>query len=175
MPLLNIFRNISSKKQGQLAYLRMLHINLFNICCCYRQTLVCFYCLVRAVRQNRCIYLSLLIWNHGFEIYNDSELTAVIVYLFLSTNHFRFILHVNCSDVIMGAMASQTTRITFFLAATKFSPSVCLSVRQTLFAMFPSLHHPEIFRSYYQSEKWCPCKRSRSEVKGQGHRGHNPT
>ena len=29
--------------------------------------------------------------------------------------------------------------------------------------------------SYYQWQKWRPCKRSRSEVKGQGHRGHNPT
>ena len=75
-----------------------------------------------------------------------------------------------------------------FLAATKqlyewFSPSVCpsvcLSVRpsvcHTFLTMFPSLYHHEIFRSYYQWQKWRPCKRSRSEVKGQGHRGHNPT
>ena len=50
-----------------------------------------------------------------------------------------------------------------------------LSVRHTFFTMFPSSHHPEIFRSYYQWQMWCPCKRSRSEVKGQGHRGHDPT
>ena len=25
------------------------------------------------------------------------------------------------------------------------------------------------FRSYYQWQRWCPCKRSKSEVKGQGH------
>ena len=75
-----------------------------------------------------------------------------------------------------------------FLAATKqlyewFSPSVCLSVRlsvrpsvcHTFLTMFPSSYHHEIFRSYYQWQKWRPCKRSRSEVKGQGHRGHNPT
>ena len=75
-----------------------------------------------------------------------------------------------------------------FLAATKqlyewFSPSVCpsvclsvcLSVCHTFLTMFPSSYHHEIFRSYYQWQKWRPCKRSRSEVKGQGHRGHNPT
>ena len=37
--------------------------------------------------------------------------------------------------------------------------------------MFPSSYHHEIFRSYYHWQTWCPCKRSRSEVKGQGHRG----
>ena len=43
--------------------------------------------------------------------------------------------------------------------------SVCLSVRHTFFTMFPSSYHHEIFRSYYHSQKWCPCKRSRSKVK----------
>ena len=75
-----------------------------------------------------------------------------------------------------------------FLAATKqlyewFSPSVCPSVClsvcpsvcHTFLTMFPSSYHHEIFWSYYQWQKWRPCKRSRSEVKGQGHRGHNPT
>ena len=54
-------------------------------------------------------------------------------------------------------------------------PSVCLSVCHTFFTMFPSSYHHEIFRSYYHGQKWCPCKRSRSEVKGQGHRGQHPT
>ena len=53
--------------------------------------------------------------------------------------------------------------------------SVCPSVRHTFFTMFPSSYHHEIFRSYYHGQKWCPCKRSRSEVKGQGHRGQHPT
>ena len=74
------------------------------------------------------------------------------------------------------------TRFTWFLAATKqlyewFSPSVCLSVCLSVCdafsTMFPSSYHHEIFRGYYQWQKWC--KRSRSEVKGQGHRGQNPT
>ena len=50
--------------------------------------------------------------------------------------------------------------------------SVCLS---HFFTMFLSSYHHEIFRSYYQWQKWCPCKRSRSLVKCQGHRCHNPT
>ena len=53
--------------------------------------------------------------------------------------------------------------------------SVRPSVRHTFLTMFPSSYHHEIFRSYYQWQKWRPCKRSRSEVKGQGHRGYNPT
>ena len=72
----------------------------------------------------------------------------------------------------------------WFLAATKqlykwYFPSVRPSVRpsvcHTFFTMFPSLYHHEIFRSYYHGQKLCPCKRSRSEVKGQGHRGQHPT
>ena len=32
-------------------------------------------------------------------------------------------------------------------------PSVCLCVRHTFLAMFPSLYHHEVFRSYYQWHK----------------------
>ena len=52
--------------------------------------------------------------------------------------------------------------------------SVCPSVCHTFFTMFPSWYHNEIFRSYYQWQKRCPCKRWRSEVKVQGHNGENP-
>ena len=31
--------------------------------------------------------------------------------------------------------------------------------------MFQSSYDHEIFRNYYQWQKWCPCKRSRSKVK----------
>ena len=82
------------------------------------------------------------------------------------------------------ANIAQKTCSKAFLAATKqlyewFSPSVCPSVRpfvgHTFLTMFPSSYHHEIFRSYYQWQKWCACKRTRSEVKDQGHRGQNPT
>ena len=62
----------------------------------------------------------------------------------------------------------------YFIAATKqlneryflsFCPSVCLSVCHTFLTMFQSSYHHEIFRSYYQWQKWLPCKRSRSEPK----------
>ena len=39
------------------------------------------------------------------------------------------------------------------------------SVRHTFLIMFPSSYHHEVFRSYYQWQKWCQCKRSRSKVK----------
>ena len=48
-------------------------------------------------------------------------------------------------------------------------------VRHTFLTMFPSSYHHEIFWSYYQWQKWRACKRPRSEVKGQGHRGQHPT
>ena len=56
-----------------------------------------------------------------------------------------------------------------FLAATKqlyewFSPSVRLSVCHTFLTMFPSSYHHEIFRSYYQWQKWPTCKRSKVKV-----------
>ena len=70
----------------------------------------------------------------------------------------------------------DASAITCFLAATKqlwMVQSVCLSVRlsvrpsvcHTFLTMFPSTYHHEIFRSYYQWQKWRPCKRSRSKVK----------
>ena len=75
----------------------------------------------------------------------------------------------------------------YVLAATKqlyewFRPSVCLSVCpsvcpsvcHTFLTMFPSLYYHEIFGNYYQWKKWCSCKGSRSEFKGQGHRCQKP-
>ena len=42
--------------------------------------------------------------------------------------------------------------------------SVRLSVSHTLFTMFGSSYHHEIFKNYYQWQKWCPCKRSDVKV-----------
>ena len=57
-------------------------------------------------------------------------------------------------------------------AALRTPLSVCLSVRLSVclsvkpfFTMSLSSYHHEIFRSNYQWQKWCPCKRSRSKVK----------
>ena len=44
--------------------------------------------------------------------------------------------------------------------------SVCLSVTP-IFTMFPSSYLHKTFTNYYQWQKWCPCKRWTSEVKGQ--------
>ena len=93
--------------------------------------------------------------------------------------------HIYATIVISSwILEFSNNNIQAFLAATKqlykwYFPSVrlsvCLSVRHTFLTMFPSSYHHEIFWSYYQWQKWRPCKSSRSEVKGQGHRGHNPT
>ena len=42
---------------------------------------------------------------------------------------------------------------------------VCLYICDTFCTMFPSSYHHKICWSYYQWQKWCPCKRSRSKVK----------
>ena len=72
--------------------------------------------------------------------------------------------------LIMQHMWSNVVHWSGFLAATKqlykwYCPYVRPSVCHTFFTMFPSSYHHEIFRSYYHSQKWCPCKRSRSKVK----------
>ena len=83
----------------------------------------------------------------------------------------------NCNFVFFAIFFScdQAALQMVFSVCLSVRPSVCLSVRHTFLTMFSSSYHHEIFRSYYQWQKWRPCKRSRSEVKGQGHRGHNPT
>ena len=76
----------------------------------------------------------------------------------------------NPSDLpcLLWSSSSKNTSVRPFVRLP-----LCLSICYTFFTMFPSLYHPKIFRSYYQWQMWCPCKRS--EVKGQGHRGHDPT
>ena len=49
--------------------------------------------------------------------------------------------------------------------------SVRLSVCHTFFNMFLSSYYHDFF---YHWQKLCPCRRSRSEAKGQGHWGQNP-
>ena len=56
--------------------------------------------------------------------------------------------------------------------------SVCLSVRLSVTPISLCFHHRIILKfilSYYWWQMWCPYKRTRSEVKGQGCRGHDPT
>ena len=66
---------------------------------------------------------------------------------------------------------AQTYRTAFLAATKQLYEWYFLSVRHTFLTMSPSSYHHEIFSSYYQSQKWRPCKRSRSEVKFQGHTG----
>ena len=86
------------------------------------------------------------------------------------TNHNHNVYIFSCDQAALQMVFSVCLSVCLSVC-----PSVRPSVRHTFLTMFPSLYHHEIFRSYYQWQKWCPCKRSRSEVKGQGHRGHNPT
>ena len=62
-------------------------------------------------------------------------------------------------------------------AALRMAISVCLSVRLSvcLWHLFDNVPVIVSSWSYYQWQKWRPCKRSRSEVKGQGYRGQHPT
>ena len=103
------------------------------------------------------------------------------------TNHTPYIAltgklwGVFCEDSVENwPRYNGTVLYKVFLAGTKqlyewCSPSVCPSVRlsasQNFLTMFPWSYHHEIVRSYHQWQKWRPCGRSRSEVKGQGHIG----
>ena len=106
-------------------------------------------------------------WNLTLHIcwFGDERFSSVLLLQYQNTFCILFVVNVSYNSL--------------FLAATKqlyewFSPyvclSVCLSVCHTFLTMFPSSYHHEIFRTYYQWQKWRPCKRSRSEIKGQGHR-----
>ena len=95
------------------------------------------------------------------------------------TNGYKTLHKVLICNLIKIFSCDQAALQMGFSVCLSVHPSVCLSVRpsvrHTFLTMFPSSYHHEIFRSYYQWQKWRPCKRPRSEVKGQGHRGHNPT
>ena len=53
-------------------------------------------------------------------------------------------------------------------AALRTLLPVHLFVCHTFFTMFLSLYHHAIFRSHYHWQRWCPCRRTREEVKSQG-------
>ena len=93
----------------------------------------------------------------------------------------EFICHkysLQCPDYAFWKMFSAQFGFIFVLsgdqAALWMVQFFCLSVCHTICIMFSSSSHHEIFRSYYHWQKWCPCNRSRSEIKGQGRRGQKP-
>ena len=68
---------------------------------------------------------------------------------------------------IMYTSCAQAALRTLLFICPSVCPSVRLSVCHTFFTMSPSSYHHDVFSSYYHWQKWCPCNRSRSEVKGQ--------
>ena len=66
---------------------------------------------------------------------------------------------------LLPELFSAATKQLYEWSSPSVRLSVCLSVCHTFLTMFPSSYHHEIFRSYYQWQKWRPCKRSRSKVK----------
>ena len=104
-------------------------------------------------------------------IFNDS---ALAIYL----NHKRI---GNCILEVHSAHFSCEIQLFYLRPSSSKNTSVRPSVRPSLclvsvrppviFTMSLSSYHRENFRIYYQWQKWCPCKGSRSEVKGHGHRG----
>ena len=92
----------------------------------------------------------------------------------MSTTQYNFVI-LHAKPWIPGGEKSIFTLVSCDQAAIwlvqSVHPSVCTSVPpsvcHTFFTMFPSSYHHEIFRSYYHGQKWCPCKRSMSEVNTQ--------
>ena len=121
-----------------------------------------------------------VLWQHLHRVYRERPVVSHSMHMirwFPLIRCWVCILEVNGSmlrrlgiDILSAVYylyISQTFAFVVFLAATKqlykwYFPSVCPS---HLLTMFPSSYHHEILRSYYQWQKWCPCKRSRSKVK----------
>ena len=76
----------------------------------------------------------------------------------LGRYHQNFIISWLRPSSSMNGLVSTSIRLSVW-------PSVSPSVCQTVFTMFPSSYHHQMFGSYYNWEKWCPSKMSRSEVK----------
>ena len=115
-----------------------------------------------------CVWLLLfLFWNNSIH-YGNTPLSTM-----KQEGHIFHIEFEILSTCVYSYLAATKQLYDWF--SPSVCPSVCPSVRHTFFTMFPSSYHHEIFRSYYQWRKWRQCKRSRSEVKGQGHRGQHPT
>ena len=93
---------------------------------------------------------------------NGCDLADIILKYIIYENH--------CISIMMSLKFLAATKQLYELSSPSVCLSVCPSVCHTFLTMFPSSYHLEIFRSYYQWQKWRPRKRSRSEVKGQGYR-----
>ena len=75
----------------------------------------------------------------------------------------------NLSNITHSYQIPQIGLVFFKLwPSSSMNGSVHPSV--TTFSLFVSSYHHEIFRSNYHWQKWCPCKKSSSEVKRQGQR-----
>ena len=70
-----------------------------------------------------------------------------------------------------GRLGQAALRTLISICLSVCRPSVC----DTFLTEILSSYHHGISRSYYHWQIRCPCKMSRSEVKGQGHRDHDPT
>ena len=79
---------------------------------------------------------------------------------------FRHFKRSSCTTLLIDgsflAANKQLWEHLFLSVWLSVCPHVCLSVCHTFFTVFLSSYHHENFRSYYQWQKWCPCKRSRS-------------
>ena len=98
----------------------------------------------------------------------ESTLHTLSQFIHVYVQYFYKNIHIWC--LLHGFSCDQAALRTLLSVCLSVRPSVC----HTFFTMFPSSYHLEIFRSYYHWPTWCPYKRSRSEIKAQGHRGHDP-
>ena len=119
-------------------------------------------------------------WRGGRRHISDALRRVLSSFLFVLSYLIKYVHNSIISDFrIFGIhrvifSCDQAALRTLISVCPSVCLPVCLSVCHTFLTMFLSSYHPEIFRSYYHWQTRCPYKRSRSEVKGQGHRGHDP-
>ena len=95
---------------------------------------------------------------------------------------FEMEFHSFAAKYNMIAIVASNTHLEIFFSCDQAAlwmvqsvcQSVCLSVCLSVTPLCLCSHH-RIIMSYYQWQKCRPCKRSRSEVKGQGHKGQHST
>ena len=104
------------------------------------------------------------------KVFQDCHVMCGDVKKFIAHHWELYQKHFSCDQAALRTLLSVRPSV---------RPSVCLSVCLCLFVT-PFHYVPVVVSLNFQEllpltkVMWCPCKRSRSEVKSQGHRGQNP-
>ena len=108
--------------------------------------------------ENQCIKaFGLLTWEFAFPLSEIAMQMQLVTWQNLTSKVNK--KKKNLIVILLIFSCDQAALRTLLSVRLSVPPSVCY----TFFTMFLSSYHPEIFRSYYHWQMWCPCRRSRSQ------------